>query len=50
MLYTSGFVDDVMFSDNGRYGGVTPPQQTRRKVVYVLTPMLRDIGHIMHQD
>jgi len=44
MLHNSGCVDDVMFSNNGPYGGVTLPQQPRRTVVYVLTPLLRGIS------
>jgi len=46
-LSTSGFVDDVMFSYNGSYGGVMLPQQPRYYVEYGLTPLLSGIGCIL---
>jgi len=37
-LCTSGFVDDVMFSNNWHYVGVTVPQQPRCNIEHGLTP------------
>jgi len=37
MLYIAGFVDGVMFSDNGPCGGVTLLQQNAHNVVHGLT-------------
>jgi len=45
MLCTSGFVDDVMFSYNGTYGGVTlAAQQPRCNVEHALTTLMHGIG------
>jgi len=52
MLRTSGLVDDVMFSYNGPYDGVTLQQQSRHNECtantpaawYRLRPVLVDVG------
>ena len=46
-LFTSGFVDNVMFLCNGPYGSVKLSQQPRCNVVHGLTPLLCGIGCIL---
>jgi len=54
MLCTSGFVDDVMFSNHELNGSVSLPQQRHCSVVHGLTPLLCGIGSVLddgrHQD
>jgi len=47
MLCTSGFMDDVMFSFNRLYGGVTLLRQSRCSVVNGITPLLCGIGCVL---
>jgi len=47
MLYTSGFLDGVMFFYNGPYGGVTLQQQSRGNGVSGLASLLRGIGCVL---
>jgi len=47
-LYTSGFIDDVVFAHNGSYGGISISLQRRRcSVVRRLTPLLLGVSWVL---
>jgi len=47
-IYTSGFVNDILFSYNASYGSAISPQQPRCNVVLKLTPLMRGIDFIVY--